>query len=66
MNLHNYKEQVSLNNTTTTQHTNWEIDFDIETIKSQVEIIKKEQAERFLFVARVKWHEEGEKIMHTS
>ena len=37
------------------------MDVDIEVIKAQIQIIKTKKAERLMFRAGVKWHEEGEK-----
>ena len=44
-----------------TDQTTHEIDIDIEVIKAQILIIKTKKAERLMFTAGVKWHEEGEK-----
>ena len=60
-NLFNYKEQLVLNPNMITTHTTDEIDLDIEVIKGQIQIIKTKKAERLMFRAGVKWHEEGEK-----
>ena len=60
-NLFNYKEQLVLNPNMITTHTTEEMDVDIEVIKAQIQIIKTKKAERLMFRAEVKWHEEGEK-----
>ena len=64
-NLFNYKEQLVLNPNMITTNTTDEMEVDIEVIKAQIQIIKTKKAERLKFRAGVKWHEEGEKTMHT-
>ena len=60
-NLFNYKEQLILNPNIITTNTTEEMDVDKEVIKAQIQIIKTKKAERLMFRAGVKWHEEGEK-----
>ena len=44
-------------------HSTVEIDIDIEVTKAKIKLIRDKIADRIIFRSRVKWHEEGERIM---